>query len=75
MSEENIVDLTAPVDETANKIEQLERQVSDYKLLLADVQNSSRRLKEDADRQKKYSSESLARDVLAIIDNLGQLRY
>ena len=74
MSDEKIVDLTAPVDETANRIAQLERQVADYKLVVADVQNSTRRLKDDADRQKKYSSESLARDVLAIIDNLERAR-
>ncbi len=74
MKDEKIVDLTAQVDESAAKIEQLEQQVSDYKMLLADVQNSSRRLKEDGDRQKKYWSESLARDVLAIIDNLERTR-
>ena len=52
------------------KVEKLEAQINDYKLLLADVQNSSRRLKEDADRQRKYAAESFAKDVLGVLDNL-----
>jgi molecular chaperone GrpE len=74
MSDDKVVDLTAPVDEAVAKIEHLERQVADYKLLMADMQNSTRRLKEDSDRQKKYFAEPLARDVLAIIDNLERAR-
>jgi molecular chaperone GrpE len=38
------------------KVDQLERQVNDYKLLLA--------------KQKKYAAEPVARDLLAVIDNL-----
>lgn len=52
------------------KVEKLEAQVNDYKLLLADMQNSTRRLNEDAARQKKYFAEPLARDVLGVLDNL-----
>ena len=52
------------------KVEKLEAQVNDYKMLLADMQNSTRRLNEDAARQKKYSAEPLARDILGVLDNL-----
>jgi len=50
----------------------LAQQVNDYKLLLADVQNSLSRVKADADRQRKYAAEPLARDVLALLDNLDR---
>lgn len=63
------VDLTAaPPD--AGKVAQLETQLADYKLLVADLQTSARRLREDADKQKKYASEGFARDVLSLLDNL-----
>jgi molecular chaperone GrpE len=52
------------------KMEKLEAQVNDYKLLLADMQNSARRLNEDAARQRKYAPEPFARDVLGLLDNL-----
>jgi len=52
------------------KVDQLERQNSDYKSLVADVQNSGRRLREDAEKQKKYAAESLCRDLLSVYDNL-----
>jgi molecular chaperone GrpE len=52
------------------KVDQLERQVNDYKLLLAEMTTSGRRLREDADKQKKYAAEPVARDLLAVIDNL-----
>lgn len=63
------VDLTsAPPD--AGKVAQLEAQVHDYKLLVADLQTSARRLNEDAAKQRKYASEGFARDVLGLLDNL-----
>jgi molecular chaperone GrpE len=52
------------------KLDQLEQQVADYKLLLADYQNSAKRLKDDADRQRKYAAEPFARDVLTALDSL-----
>ena len=52
------------------KVDQLDRQVNDYKLLLAEMTTSGRRLREDADKQKKYAAEPVARDLLAVIDNL-----
>jgi len=52
------------------KIDQIERQNADYKSLVADVQNSGRRLREDAEKQKKYAAESLCRDLLNVFDNI-----
>jgi molecular chaperone GrpE len=63
----------APVDLTAAespKVAQLEAQLADYKLLVADLQTSARRLNEDAAKQRKYASEGFARDVLSLLDNL-----
>ena len=61
----------APADAALRaKADQLERQVADYKLLLADFQNSAKRLKEDTDRQRKYAAEPFARDLLTALDNL-----
>lgn len=54
------------------KVEKLEAQINDYKLLLADLQTSLRRVTEDADRQKKFYPEPLARDVLGVLDNLDR---
>lgn len=52
------------------KLDQLEQQVADYKLLLADQQNSARRLKDDADRHRRYATEFLVKDLLTVFDNL-----
>ncbi|MCZ2341242.1 MAG: nucleotide exchange factor GrpE, partial [Bacteroidales bacterium] len=52
------------------KLEQLEKQVADYKLLIADFENARRRLAQDAERQRKYAQEPLARDLLSGLDNL-----
>jgi molecular chaperone GrpE (heat shock protein) len=65
----------APVDLTAAespKLAQLEAQLADYKLLVADLQTSARRLNEDAAKQRKYFAEPLARDVLGLLDNLDR---
>jgi molecular chaperone GrpE len=52
------------------KLDQLEQQVADYKLLLADHQNAARRLKDDADRQRRYATEPVMKDLLTVYDNL-----
>ena len=62
----------APLDMALAKIGELEKQVTDYKLLIADMQNSSRRLREDADRQRKYASEPVVKDLLGVFDNLDR---
>ena len=64
------VDLTSAPPPDAGKVAQLEAQLHDYKLLVADLQTSARRLNEDAAKQRKYASEGFARDVLGLLDNL-----
>ena len=48
----------------------LTKQIGDYKLLIADFENSRRRLAADAERQRKYSIEPLVKDLLTAFDNL-----
>lgn len=52
------------------KVDQLEKQTSDYKLLVAELQTSMRRVREDAERQRKYAAEPFVKDLLGAIDNL-----
>jgi molecular chaperone GrpE len=52
------------------RLDQLEKQVADYKLLVADFENARKRLTQDAERQRKYAAEPLARDLLTAFDNL-----
>ena len=68
------VDLSAPdpLDAALAKVAELETQVADYKLLIADMQNSTRRLRDDADRQRKYAAEPVVKDLLAVFDNLDR---
>ncbi len=54
------------------KVDQLEKQVADYKLLIADLENARKRLTADSDRQKKYWTEPLVRDFLTGLDNLDR---
>lgn len=52
------------------RVAQLEKQAGDYKSLIADLENSRKRLAADADRQKKYVYEPLVKDLLTALDNL-----
>jgi molecular chaperone GrpE len=52
------------------KVDQLEKQNSDYKLLVAELQTSVRRVRDDAERQRKFAAEPFVRDLLAALDNL-----
>ena len=52
------------------RLDQLEQKVADYKLLLADHQNAAKRLKDDADRQRRYATEPVMKDLLPVYDNL-----
>ena len=54
------------------KVDQLEKQVGDYKMLIADFENARKRLAADHDRQRKYAAEPLARDLLTGLDNLDR---
>ena len=48
----------------------LEKQAADYKLLIADFENSRKRLAQDAERQRKFLIEPLVKDLLTALDNL-----
>jgi molecular chaperone GrpE len=54
------------------RVDQLEKQAADYKALIAEFENARRRLAQDADRQKKYAAEPLARDLLTGLDTLDR---
>jgi molecular chaperone GrpE len=53
-------------------LDKAQRQIADYKSLIADFDNSRKRLIQDAERQRKFAHEPLARDTLAAIDNLDR---
>jgi len=63
-------DTPADVAALTAKVAQLEKQTSDYKLLIADFENSRKRLAQDAERQRKYAAEPIVRDLIGVIDNL-----
>ena len=52
------------------QVGQLTKQIGDCKMIIADFENSRRRLAADADRQRKYSIEPLVKDLLLAFDNL-----
>jgi molecular chaperone GrpE len=54
------------------RVDQLEKQASDYKLLIADFENSRKRLLADSERQRKYAAEGLVKDLLSGLDNLDR---
>lgn len=66
------VDTAPAADANAAKLTQLEKQNNDYKLLVAEMQTSMRRLQESARQERKYAHEPLARDLLAALDNLDR---
>src|SRR5947208_2303138 len=62
----------AELDAVRAKLDATEQQLSNYKLALADHENARKRLTRDAEVQKKYATESLARDLLTALDNLDR---
>lgn len=66
-----------PPDPTAlqARLDQCEQQVANYKLLIAEFENARKRLAQDADRQRKYAHEPLARDLLTGLDNLDRAAW
>ncbi len=54
------------------KLEATEHELHNYKLRLADFENTRKRLLRDAEIDRKYAAEGLARDLLAALDNLGR---
>lgn len=65
------VPLELPDAETLRtRVGVLEKQAGDYKMLIADLENSRKRLAADAERQRKYVNEPLVKDLLTALDNL-----
>ncbi|AMV23845.1 heat shock protein GrpE [Gemmata sp. SH-PL17] len=54
------------------KLEATEQELSNYRLKLADFDNARKRLLRDVEVERKYAAESLARDLLAPLDNLDR---
>ena len=52
------------------RVQQLEKQAGDYKMLIADLENSRKRVLADGERQRKYVYEPLVKDLLTALDNL-----
>ena len=54
------------------KLEATESELSNYKLKLADFDNARKRMLRDAEVERRYAVEPLARDLLAALDNLDR---
>jgi molecular chaperone GrpE len=73
MAEENInVNFDPELDAVRAKLSATEQELSNYKLKLADFDNARKRLIRDAEVDRKYATEALARDLLAALDNLDR---
>ena len=62
----------AELDALRQKLDATEQQLNNYKLVVADYENARKRLARDAEVQRKYASESFARDFLMPLDNLDR---
>lgn len=60
------------LDALRAKLAATEGELSNYKLKLADFDNARKRLLRDAEVERKYAAEGLARDLLAALDNLDR---
>ncbi|QJW96747.1 nucleotide exchange factor GrpE [Frigoriglobus tundricola] len=54
------------------KLEATESELNNYKLKLADFDNARKRMLRDAEVERRYAAEPLARDLLAALDNLDR---
>src|SRR3954466_10278827 len=66
------VDLAPAETALRDQLAAAERQVADYKSLVADFDNARKRLAQDAARERKYAAEPIARDLLGALDNLDR---
>lgn len=60
------------LDALRAKLAATEGELNNYKLKLADFDNARKRMLRDAEVERKYASEPLARDLLAALDNLDR---
>jgi molecular chaperone GrpE len=63
---------TTELESVRSKLNATEQELNNYKLRLADFENARKRLLRDAEVERKYATESLARDLLAALDNLDR---
>ena len=54
------------------KLEANEQELNNYKLRLADFDNTRKRLLRDAETERKYMAEAVVRDLLPALDNLDR---
>ncbi|AWM35992.1 heat shock protein GrpE [Gemmata obscuriglobus] len=54
------------------RLEASEAELSNYKLKLADFENTRKRLLRDAETDRKYAAEGVMRDLLPALDNLDR---
>ena len=54
------------------KLGATEHELNNYKLKLADFDNARKRLLRDAEVERRYATEPLARDLIAALDNLDR---
>src|SRR5215213_7049294 len=54
------------------KLEANEQELNNYKLRLADFDNTRKRLLRDAEIERKYVAEAVVRDLLPALDNLSR---
>lgn len=62
----------AELDAVRAKLEATERQIDDYKRVVADYENARKRVAQNAELVRKYAAEPLARDLLTALDNLDR---
>ncbi len=72
MPDETPADDTSELTATRAKLEATEQELNNYKLKLADFDNARKRMLRDAEIDRKYAVEPLARDLLAALDNLDR---
>jgi molecular chaperone GrpE len=71
-TENRDVNYDPELDALRTKLAATDQELSNYKLKLADFDNARKRMVRDAEIERKYATESLARDLLAPLDNLDR---
>lgn len=67
-----IADAATELDAVRAKLDATEQQLNNYKLVVADYENARKRTLRDAEVTRKYAVEPLAKDLLAVVDNLDR---
>ncbi len=72
MADETPAEDASELVATRAKLEATELELNNYKLKLADFDNARKRMLRDAETDRKYAVEPLARDLLSALDNLDR---